>query len=52
VAHEEREPGESAGLFYCLRGMDAAKDSDATACAMDVMKKTILADLATSNPIV
>ncbi|GLI93000.1 hypothetical protein LMG27198_19920 [Methylocystis echinoides] len=52
MAHEEREPGGNAGLFYCLRGMDAAKDRDATTCAMEIMKETILADLATRNPIV
>jgi hypothetical protein len=32
--------------------LDAARDRDATACAMDVMKETILADLAKRNPVV
>jgi hypothetical protein len=32
--------------------MDAAKDRDATACAMEVLKETILADLASRNPII
>jgi hypothetical protein len=52
VAHEEREPGESAGLFYCLRGMDSAMDRDATACAMEVMNERILVDLARRNSII
>jgi hypothetical protein len=37
---------------YSWTRAKAQKDRDATACAVEVMKETILADLATRNPVI